>query len=232
MNSISLKQRLLKWRRHAALLVGNTSYCKVGQWELMQELFSLQPPGVFIEAGVHDGWTGSNTYWLEASLGWRGILVEPIPGLAKACRKERPHSKVFHGALVSHDYGKQTIDIECSGLVSAVLESSFLEQSRNIAKAYYGVVNRPLATVPALTLDHCIRLAGFNRIDFLSLDVEGFEAEALQGLDLRKWQIPWLFIECNDEAAVFGVLGSDYEPFRRISSKDILFRRLNYQPSN
>ena len=118
MNSLTLKQRLLRWRRHVALQFGNATYCQVGKWQLLDELFAGHPPGVFIEAGAHDGWTGSNTYWLEAALGWRGILVEPVPGLVQACRKERPHCKVFHGALVSHEHGKQTIAIECSGLVS------------------------------------------------------------------------------------------------------------------
>lgn len=226
MNSITLKQRILRWRRHAALRFGITSYCQVGKWQLMDELFAGTPPGLFIEAGAHDGWTGSNTYWLEAALGWRGILVEPVPGLAQACRKERPLCKVFHGALVSHDHRKQTIEIECSGLVSSVLGSPFLEQSRQIAKAYYGAANPVKATVPALTLDHCILSAGYNRIDFLSLDVEGFESEALMGLDLSVWQIPWILIECNDERAVTSVLGGLYEPYRKFPPKDILFRRI------
>jgi FkbM family methyltransferase len=226
MNSITLKETLLRLRRHAALRLGDNRYCKVGQWQLMEELFSSQPPGVFIEAGAHDGWTGSNTYWLEASMGWSGILVEPVPGLAQACRNERPHCKVFNGALDSHEYRLPTIDIECSGLVSSVLDSSFLDQSREIAKAYYRVENRPITQVPALTLDHCIEAASFKHISFLSLDVEGFEAEALHGLDLNKWQIPWLLIECNDEAAVFSALGKAYEPYRRLPPRDILFRRI------
>ena len=81
MNKLSLKQVLLRWRRHLFLHLGITRYCKVGYWKVLQELFQDQPPGIFLEAGAHDGWTGSNTYWLEVSLGWSGILIEPVPGL-------------------------------------------------------------------------------------------------------------------------------------------------------
>jgi FkbM family methyltransferase len=192
----------------------------------MEELFASSKPGVFIEAGAHDGWTGSNTYWLEASMGWRGILVEPVPGLYEACKKERPQAKVFHGALVAKDYGKTTIEIECSGLVSSVKESPLLDESREIARKYYGAETRPTIFVPALTLETCIDLCGFTRIDFLSLDVEGFEAQALQGLDLNQWRIPYLLIECNDEDAVRTVLGERYVLERRIAPRDILFRRV------
>ena len=192
----------------------------------MEELFHRSEPGVFIEAGAHDGWTGSNTYWLEASMGWRGILIEPVPGLCEACRKERPQAKIFNGALVAKDYGKPTIEIECSGLVSSVKESPMLDESREIAREYYGAETRPTVLVPALTLDTCIKLSSFTQIDFLSLDVEGFEAQALLGVDLNKWRIPYLLIECNDEDAVRTVLGERYAIDRRIAPRDILFRRV------
>ena len=34
--------------------------------------------GFFIEAGANDGFTQSNTYWLERFRGWHGLLVEPM----------------------------------------------------------------------------------------------------------------------------------------------------------
>ena len=45
-------------------------------------------PGIFVEAGAHDGLTQSNTAMLEFSFGWTGLLVEPIPELAARCRLE------------------------------------------------------------------------------------------------------------------------------------------------
>lgn len=225
MNSLSIKQVILRWRRHFALNLGINRYCRVGYWKLVEELFQDKPAGFFLEAGSHDGWTGSNTYWLEASLGWRGILIEPVPELFRACRKERPQDCVYHGALVSHDFAETTIDIECAGLVSTVLASPLSSATKSIAGAYYGTTNTETVAVPALTLDDCIMSSGLPRIDFISLDVEGFEAQALRGIDLDKWQVQYLLIECNDEHAVKAVLGSSYSVTRRLGAKDVLFKR-------
>ena len=43
--------------------------------------------GFFVEAGGHDGYTQSNTYYLERARGWRGVLVEPMPEMAAEARR-------------------------------------------------------------------------------------------------------------------------------------------------
>jgi hypothetical protein len=40
--------------------------------------------GFFVEVGGNDGISQSNTAYLERYLGWRGLLIEPIPELARA----------------------------------------------------------------------------------------------------------------------------------------------------
>src|SRR5215831_4591146 len=57
--------------------------------------------GFFVEAGANDGLAQSNTLYLERYLGWRGLLVEPIPELARLCRVNRPRAMVEECALVS-----------------------------------------------------------------------------------------------------------------------------------
>jgi len=59
--------------------------------------------GFFIEAGGFDGFTQSNTDYLERFRGWRGILVEPMPELAALARRNRPEARVLRYALVGHD---------------------------------------------------------------------------------------------------------------------------------
>jgi FkbM family methyltransferase len=215
---------LLRWRRRLALRFGYPEYCRVGCWSLIDEIFGNRAPGVFFEAGAHDGWTGSNTYWLEARHGWRGVLVEPVPGLYRACRRERPRSQVFHAALVSAKHRRPEIEVECSGLVSAVTSSPMLLETRALAESYYGVKDRPTIQVPARTIDACLEAAAVDRVDFMSLDLEGSEPEALDGFDLDRWRPEWLLIECNDEPAIAERLPR-YRAERRIAPRDVLFRR-------
>ena len=42
-----------------------------------------QTNGFFIECGALDGETGSNTLYMERSLGWTGILIEADPDTYK-----------------------------------------------------------------------------------------------------------------------------------------------------
>src|SRR3954451_1905594 len=65
--------------------------------------------GVFVEAGAYDGFTQSNTYWLERFRGWSGVLVEAIPELAEQAKRNRPRSRVVQCALVSDDFTGETV---------------------------------------------------------------------------------------------------------------------------
>src|SRR5438067_1783042 len=40
---------------------------------------------VFVEAGAHDGYTESNTYYLARFRGWSGVPVQAIPELYRQC---------------------------------------------------------------------------------------------------------------------------------------------------
>jgi hypothetical protein len=51
--------------------------------------------------------------------------------------------------------------------------------------------------VPAMTLDEMLTSAKIEKVDFVSIDVEGAELEVLQGFDLNRWAPKLLLIERN-----------------------------------
>jgi hypothetical protein len=51
--------------------------------------------------------------------------------------------------------------------------------------------------VQVLTLDEILEQAGNPRIDFISIDVEGFEMQVLSGFDLQRHQPALLLLEDN-----------------------------------
>src|SRR3954469_21340764 len=82
--------------------LGSRRYSWPALNDLDRSLQRLLPdrPGTFMEAGAHDGYTQSNTYYLERFRGWHGVLVEAVPELhAKAARRRR-RSRVVQAALV------------------------------------------------------------------------------------------------------------------------------------
>src|SRR3954467_13243874 len=81
------------------------------------------PGGFFVEAGGNDGFTQSNTYALERRHGWRGILVEPVPELARACALERPGARVVRAALVAEDTPGAEVTLRFGGLMTLIAES-------------------------------------------------------------------------------------------------------------
>ncbi|HLH13625.1 MAG TPA: FkbM family methyltransferase, partial [Solirubrobacteraceae bacterium] len=107
---LGLRDAVVRWRLHrartrrfAAEARGDDSLSHPALHELDTKLDAIldRDGGFFVEAGAHDGFTQSNTYWLERFRGWRGLLVEPMPELATEARLSRPDATVVQCALCS-----------------------------------------------------------------------------------------------------------------------------------
>jgi FkbM family methyltransferase len=136
--------------------------------------------GSFIEVGANDGINQSNTYYLEVSKGWRGLLIEPIPRLYKNCKWNRPNATVENCALVSSDFEPNHVRIHDSNLMSLVQAGNELnnEESEHLkrGRVCQGLESTPVYEVKASTLSSLIdKLNKFQHVDLFSLDVEGFE---------------------------------------------------------
>ena len=92
------------------------------------DLMGRRRGGTFVEAGANDGIRQSNTYYLEKVLGWKGVLVEPMPELASLCSQRRPGSIVVNAALVREDYPHESVRLERAGLMS-VINDGVLQQT-------------------------------------------------------------------------------------------------------
>lgn len=184
--------------------------------------------GFFVEAGANDGINQSNTYFLEKRRKWKGVLVEPIPELARICQKRRKHSTVFSCALGPPQLNGLSISMTYCGLMSIVDGGmkSITEQRQHIRlgmEMQEGLKPYEL-NVPCRTLESVLTEAGVKSIDFMSLDVEGYELSALQGLNLNKYKPRYLLVECRYEKEIREYLAPHYDEIAKLSYYDILFR--------
>lgn len=142
---------------------------------LVSAFFRAGGRGYFVEVGAYDPIFQSQTHHLEL-VGWDGLLIEPVPDLADNLARGR-RAKVRQCA--------------CVAPADAVHGRVGLLERRGNSTVHFDphkVVNETVIEVPAATLDTVLDEAGVERVDFLSVDVEGAEPDVLRGITLSRYK--------------------------------------------
>ncbi len=235
--TVARKRRArVRRRRAAAEARGDFSRSRPAMHGMDVKLDAIidRDAGFFIEAGANDGYTQSNTYWLERSRGWRGLLVEPMPELAEEARLSRPGATVMQCALASPESDGEEIRMRFGGLMSSVASVSD-EQWAKLGTAM-GWQEPYELDVQARTLSSLLEQIGAPEVDLLSLDVEGFEGPVLAGLDLQRHAPRYLLIEVHDRERdlppIEAVLEGRYSAHDWLSPLDLLMVRADVAQSS
>jgi FkbM family methyltransferase len=236
LRALGLRDGLVRWRaersrsrRFAAEARGSDRRSKPALHELDAKLNAIidMSGGFFVEAGAHDGFTQSNTYWLERFRGWRGILVEPIPEMAAEARLSRPTATVIQCALVSADDPRERVTMRFGDLMSVV--DGVKEEGWPGMGTVLGWRDPYDVEVETRSLSSILDEQDAPEIDLLSLDTEGFEASALRGLDLTRHAPRYIVVEIHEPARdrppIDRALGDRYLAHGWLSPVDLLYVR-------
>jgi FkbM family methyltransferase len=186
--------------------------------------------GTFVEAGANDGVNQSNSFYFEAKRGWRGMLVEPIFQRAEECRRLRPHAVVEHAALIPAGSEHRLTTLRYANLMSVVkggMHSSDEEDEHIAAGCNVQAISTYEFSAPTATLSELLEKHRFARIDLLSLDVEGYEASVLRGLDFSRHRPRYILVEARYAEEIAAVLSDRYELVAQLSHHDVLYRLRN-----
>jgi FkbM family methyltransferase len=219
----SRRKKLVHARRRLFEAAGSARYSRPANDNLDAVLERYLPAtGTFVEAGANDGFTMSNTYYLERFKGWRGVLIEAIPDRFEECRRLRSQSRVFNCALVDPGFGSDRVLMSYADACSVV---KGLEPPGE-AGLLPGQETAYEVEVPARTLTEVLEDAEVGTIDFLSLDLEGFETQALRGLDFARYRPRWILVEVthgDGRPAIESVLPDEYVAASVPTPFDVLY---------
>lgn len=162
--------------------------------------------GIFLEAGAYDGETWSNTLHLERFKNWTGLLIEPSVENYHKLRSKNRHAYSVNNCL-------------CKGEVS--INSTYIEAgpfgiTTNGSKASgsKSVTCHPLGKILEVFFRRYFPnkvsvISGRNRkhvVDYMSLDIEGYEHDIVKTFPWSKFQVNLMNIEYNQDRAAYGWL--------------------------
>jgi FkbM family methyltransferase len=184
--------------------------------------------GFFVELGANNGYNQSNTFHLEYLKNWTGILIEGIPELYRICKYLRINSIVENFACVSNDCDHKKIEMRYAGLMSIVKGALKSEINDNIhvqkGLKCQQINEEYTVKVQTNTLTNILNKNKITKIDFLSLDVEGFELQVLKGFDINKFKPTYICIEARFFDEIDAFLSPKYHIIDQLSYHDYLYK--------
>lgn len=164
-------------------------YSQFAEDALLAEIFTAST-GCCLEVGAFDGVIGSTTLAFEQR-GWTAILVEPLPWLATQA-KARRRGPVYVAAA-GPATGRVTLQhAHEDPAVSGVVGNRYQAEMLRIRK-----ITLESIEVPQLTIDFILEECAVEKLDFATIDVEGFEAQVLAGFSLARWKPRIVILEDN-----------------------------------
>jgi len=168
---------------------------QAGQDLIVDRIFAGKRGGTFVDVGGYDGTTGSNTLFFEQWRGWYGVLVEPVPAQLDKARLVR-RCPCLALAVAATEGSAEFIEItegftQMSGL-AGTYEAGLLDRVRADPRHKERTLR-----VETRTLSRILDDSAIPEPDFISLDIEGGEAEVLAAFPFDRHAVGVWAIENN-----------------------------------
>lgn len=160
------------------------SYAQEGEDMILRRYFENKKSGFYVDIGAHHPKRFSNT-WLLYRNGWRGLNVDAMPGSMDAFNKLRARD-----VNVECGVGRDEGFLEYYEFNEPALNgfSKKLSDMRHEENSDYKIVGKKRIKVLPLSAILDKYLQKGQVVDFISVDVEGFDFEVLQSNDWDKYR--------------------------------------------
>lgn len=152
------------------------------------------------DVGANDGTQLSNTLHFEEK-GWTVLCVEPNPNLASEGRlKRKLWLEYAAGAEDSESHEFSLCSPGNKWASASSLGPTPRGGGMNAESVIYVRVRR---------LDRILEESGFPRLDYLTVDVEGWEKEVMEGFTVERWKPRVIVLEAWTDADNIPITGYD-----------------------
>lgn len=167
------------------------SYAQEGEDMILRRIFGDQNTGFYVDVGAHHPKRFSNTY-LFYERGWSGLNIDALPGSMERFKRERPRDINLEVAIGQN--GERTFFV----FNEPALNSFDKELSYSRVNDLVHIVKEE--TIKTKTLEAVLaeHLPVNQKIDFLSVDVEGLDLEVLQSNNWDLFRPNYVLVECFD----------------------------------
>jgi FkbM family methyltransferase len=165
---------------------------------LLAAFADAHPEATFAEIGSNDGEQHDHLRPFILERGWRGVMVEPVPYIFERLRRnyegvdrvalencaiaDRDGTLPFFHLVPREDMPRDDLPEWYDG-IGSFSEASVLSHRSHIPDVDERIVR---TEVPTLTFDSLCERHGFESIDLLVIDTEGYDAEILRTVDFHK----------------------------------------------
>lgn len=213
--SLLLSQKPQFWFARELPLHTTGYYAQYDQDKEIERFFrSFNPKNkTCIEIGAFDGVHYSNTRRLIKHKQWRGVFVEPVSDNFKRIEdeySENDNVTLFQNAVSDR---RGIIDLHVSSYEDLEQWGSDIASVDDDDKARWQRYKPEWHTekVEAITLDAVIEKSGFKEVDFISIDVEGHDLQALKTLSLDRYRPELIVIEYGEQKEAIAEYANSYK---------------------
>lgn len=171
----------------------NLSYSQEGEDSFLKRFFGDKKEGFFVDIGAHHPKRFSNTYVFYQK-GWRGINVDAMPNSMKPFEEIRNEDINLEVGISSEKSDGMNYyifnDPALNTFSDQVVETFQNHQEYHLVET----VKVPIITLETLFEQH---LPTNQFIDFMSIDVEGFDLKVLQSNNWEKYRPMILLVESS-----------------------------------
>ncbi len=163
-------------------------YSERNEEVIVRHFFRDRLAGFFLDVGAYHYRNGSNTYYLEKTLDWSGIAIDANGEFARGYQENRPKTRFYTFFVSDKSDGQADFFL--------VRDPGHLTKS-TAAKDFVSGRKTEEVKVPTITLNNLLDRLGIKTIDFLNMDIELWEPQALAGFDIEKYRPNLVCIEAH-----------------------------------